>query len=156
MNRRDLLQTASVLVLGSLVPGLALASQKAPEDTKKGNEPYDSYLKACRSTEAPKKNYLGHNEPYDKSLVHFHQEYLVVSSVYRAELFYESIPGKPPVMLTASHASDDRELMHHILELNVDFQKKNGPNTSGILYYDESNDQLVLRKSLGFTAQSES
>jgi len=77
-------------------------------------------------------------------LVRFRKTDLMVSSVYQAELFYENVPGNPPVMLTVNHGRDDREEMHHVLQLNIEYQRKNGPKTpSGIMHYHPDTDQLL-------------
>ena len=120
MNRRKLLQATGLAILSLLPIKLLRAAPKAPE-----------------------KYYLGYNEPYDRSLVRFRQTDLLVSSVYRAELFYENVPGQPPVMLTVNHGLDDREMMHHVLQLNIEYKRKNPNLDSGMLHYHPDTDQLL-------------
>jgi len=115
MNRRNLLQAAGLALL-SLVPLKLLM-----EDPK---EP---------------KYYLGYNEPYDRSLVRIFRQSI---GDWRAELFYEHIPGSAPLMMSVNLMEYDPEKIHHVMQLNLERHKLHGV-TNDILGYDEATDSLI-------------
>lgn len=115
MNRRKLLQTAGLSLL-SLIPLKLLGT--APK--------------------APKKNYLGYNEPYDRSLVRIFQSI----GVWRAELFYEHVPGSAPLLISMNLMGYDPEKIHHVMQLILERHKVQGVTTD-ILDYDEATDSLI-------------
>ena len=75
MNRRSLLQSFCLLLLAPLAASVGYK---------------------------PKKYYLGHNEPYDRSLVHITRDREIITGI----LYWEPSPGKTPDCLTGMTRAD--------------------------------------------------
>jgi hypothetical protein len=95
MNRRSLLSLIPAALLSTLLPcGVKALSQ------------------------LPKKWYLGHNEPYDRSLVKFSQEL----GCSKSTLHWEQTPGEAPTCIIGMQQLEffDAEQVHQSLRYYID------------------------------------